>query len=150
MQLFIGRIPHEIGRKELYRFVARGIRNKMPLGLLQKNRVTFDCKIMVMRDKDTGGTEHFVLVSHLPYKIAQRIIKNLNGAQINGTVVEVREHRVRSWENDRRQLYFGDKLEQQQERRGRDRRDRWMVKEIREPRRVMDGGRAQLVKQPRH
>jgi hypothetical protein len=150
MQLFIGRIPHEIGRKELCGFVARGIRGKRPLDLLQKKRVTFDCKIMVMRDKDTGETEHFALISHLPYKIAQRVIKNLNGAQINGTVVEVREHRVRSWENDRRQLYFGDKPEQQEERRGRDRRDRWMVKEIWEPRRVMDRGRAQLVKQPRH
>jgi hypothetical protein len=101
---------------------------------------------MMMRNKDTGGTEHFAVVSHLPYKIAQQAIKHLNGTLFNGKVVEVREYRVRSWKNDRRQLESEIQPEQIRERRIRDRRDRWTVMEVRTPPRTAVKGQAQYAR----
>jgi RNA recognition motif-containing protein len=147
MQLFIGRLPHELSKQQLCRFIARRIRKKGPLGLFQKNKVTFDCKIMVMRDKDTGGTEYFAVVSHLPYKIAQQAIKNLNRTPFNGKVLEVREYCVRSWKNDRRQLESEIQPEQIRERRIRDRRDRWTMTEVGTPSRIRFHEQAQFVRQ---
>ena len=147
MQLFIGRLPHELSKQELCRFIAHRIRKKGPLRLFQKNKVAFDCKIMVMRDKDTGGTEYFAVVSHLPYKIAQQAIENLNGTLFNGEVVEMREYRVRSWKNDRRQLESETQPEHIRERRIRDCRDRWTVTEVRTPPRIRFQKQTQFARQ---
>jgi len=139
MQLFIGRFPQNFGKEHLRRFVMRGIRGKGLLGLLQRKPTGFHCTVMVMQDRDSGIREYFAVVSHLPYKIAQRVISNLNGTHFNGKVVEVHEYRVRSWKNDRRQLVSEIQPGQTREQRIRDRRDRWTVTEVKMPRTFFEG-----------
>jgi RNA recognition motif-containing protein len=129
MLLFIGRLPPNFRRQQLYNFVKRGIRNKGLLGLLQKT-AKFDCKIMMMRDKDTQELEYFAVVSGLSSETARKAIKNLNHVQFNGKVVGVRVYRVRSWTNDRRRLRLHTKPDPTKEQRLRDRRGRWTVTEI--------------------
>ncbi|MGD8590549.1 MAG: hypothetical protein PVG22_17130 [Chromatiales bacterium] len=140
MQLYVGRLPHKFSKQELYRFIARGTRNKGPLGLLQKNKTTFGCKLMMMRHKVYGETEYFAVVSHIPYKIAQRVIKNLNGKQLNGTVVTVREYRIRNWQNDARRTLPDHAPQKVLECRLEDRRNCWIVTDVKEsPHVVVEG-----------
>ena len=129
MLLFIGRLPPNFRRQQLYNFVKRGIRNKGLLGLLQKT-AKFDCKIMMMRDKNAQEPEYFAVVSGLSFEAARKAIRNLNHVQFNGKVVGVRVYRVRSWTNDRRRLQLHTKPDPTKEQRHRDRRGRWTVTEI--------------------
>jgi hypothetical protein len=141
MQLFVGRLPHKFSKQELCRFIARGTRNNGLLGLLQKNKATFGCRMMMMRSKDYGTTEYFAVVSNIPYKTAQRVIRNLDGSHFDGCRVRVREYRVRSWQNDaRRGQLENSTREELQDRRMGDRRNCWVITEVKDSRQIVIEG----------
>jgi len=147
MRVFIGRLPRNFNQKQLREFIARGIRGRGPLGLLHRKPPELDCKIMVMRDNDTGTEEYFALVSRLPHEIVQRIIRNLDGQRFNGKIMAVHEYRDRNWKNDRRLRQFYKKSVQTRERRSRERRGRWTVTAMKEPRQIRVEDLGQFAKE---
>ena len=146
MQLFVGRFPHKFSKQELCRVVARATRKNVLLGLLQKNKTTFGCKIMMMRNKDHGESQYFAIISNLPYKIAQRVIKNLDGKCLNGCILTVREYKVRSWKNDARQSQSDTSSQTGLERRIGERRNHWSITEVKDSRQIVIEGLGQFVK----
>jgi hypothetical protein len=84
----------------------------------------------MMRSLRHEDPQYFAIVSHMPYKIAQRVIRKLDGAQLNGDRVTVRQYRPRSWKADRRQKQDDARMVAGEERRTVDRRACWVVTDV--------------------
>jgi hypothetical protein len=114
---------------------------------LQKNKATFGCKLMMMRNKYNGETAYFAIVSNIPYKTAKRVIRNLDGKHINGSIVTVREYRVRNWQNDARQIQRDINSRKVRERRFGDRRNHWVVTEVKDSTHIVIEGIGQFARE---
>lgn len=127
MIIFIRNIPPITKLSELESFVDSGLKRSFfsPAGIITKT------EILALKDKRTQLIEYHGLVYVEPDKAAQQAIKRLNGKIIHNKPVIVREFKIRSWHNDRRenhaQIY--DKLHTGK-RKGDRRRDMEVVQDV--------------------
>ncbi len=104
MKLIILRVPKKTTPTDVKRFVREGIRTRIPIPFTNQPRVV-SAEVVVIRD-DRGRADYHGMVTVLPDSSARRLIRKLNGMDLNGKKVMVREFRKRS-----RNGYVFDPLE---------------------------------------
>ena len=120
MWIFIRHIHKGTTRKELGRFVNKGLRPPWMLIPLPSPAKLKRCEILQINHPETKTTEYHGLVQIEPSLAALPVIERLNGRQMQGKLIEVRKYFRRSSYRDRRHLF--DDPPTQPERRRRDRR----------------------------
>jgi len=101
MMLFIRRIPADLSRRELEALVREALKPKLwwpfgPRGAMTR------CEVLAIYDKDRGERERHGLVSIVPQRAAQLVLKRLDRSKMKGKVVEVRPYVKRMYQRDRR------------------------------------------------
>lgn len=93
MDLFFSRIPSHTTTHELCDFIRDGIRGWHPWG---PSLDIARCDVVRITDLDTGRVEFHGLVTIRDQRMAELVIKKLNGQALKGETIEVREytHRI--------------------------------------------------------
>jgi len=120
MWFFIRRIPNGTTRKELGKFIGKGLRPSWMFIPLLSSAKLKRCEILQIFHPDSKTTEYHGLVQIEPSGAALPVIKRLDGRELQGKLIEVRKYFRRSSYRDRRRLFTEHK--EQQERRRQDRR----------------------------
>ena len=101
MKLFVGPLPEFISPQDVRNFIGAGIRPKGLLALFKKPRGALTCTMMEVPNQQGPGCTCFAIMQ-IPFPaLAERAIKNLNGAAIGGTRVTVRKYVDRDSTKDR-------------------------------------------------
>jgi len=101
MIIFIREIPETASQKELGDFISGGL-NRMRLLPFSRRRKVEKCDILRIKDLDTDRVEYHGLAYLDDERAAKALIKQLNGAALNGKKVDVRSYYKRSVDRDRR------------------------------------------------
>ncbi len=121
MWVFVRRINSSTTRRELEKFVGKGLKPSWIFFPFPTHGDIKRCEILCITDKDTKAVEYHGLVEIIPPKAAVSAVLRLNGSLLKGKVVEVRKYFRRSSYRDRRD-HFSDQTAAGDERRKRDRR----------------------------
>ena len=120
MWVFLCQIPKGTTREELGRFASKGLKPPwmfFPFPSIVKVK---RCEILQIFDPETKTTEYHGLVQTDPSKAALQVIERLNGRELQGKLIEVREYFHRSSHRDRRHILSeGAELPRQDRRRDR-------------------------------
>lgn len=119
MQIFIRKIPRAATRKDIKDFVAPALDWHF-LSPFRARGEMRACRILVIRDPETGELDRHAVISVEPEKAGERVLKILNRARLLGRRVELHEYRARS----RRSSQWGG---------GERRRQRLLVEDERAP-----------------
>ena len=120
MWIFIRQIPKGTTRKELGKFVSKGLRPSWIFFPLPSHVKVKRCEILQISNPETKTTEYHGVVQIDPSSAALLVIERLDGRELQGKLVEVRKYFRRSSYRDRRRILSEQKL--QQENRRQDRR----------------------------
>jgi RNA recognition motif-containing protein len=91
MQVFIGKLPRSVTRKNLRSFVESALEWRFPLPFRTRGEVR-DCRIFVIHDHSTGEVEGSGIVSIHPEKAAEQVIKRLNRTRLHGRRVQLHQY----------------------------------------------------------
>ncbi|GAB4293072.1 MAG: hypothetical protein Kow0096_08430 [Thiohalomonadaceae bacterium] len=108
MEVFVGNLPKTVKVGDIERLLAPFDR-QVQIKLQQHNR-------------KNGEIGCHAVCTFSSDRLAQKAIKKLNGSQLFGLVLNVREYRYRSYSNERRALGWRNRPWQGMERRGAERR----------------------------
>lgn len=93
MKIIIPRVPKETTCQDLARFVNEGMKTSISLPFVQQISVV-SSEVIIIRDEQ-GLTEYHGMMNIMPDSAARKAVKKLNGLQINGKTVGVREYKER-------------------------------------------------------
>ena len=108
MDILVGNFPATATMRDLAMLFARF-----------KNNVNFE---IVEHGKDNTSPVRFGLVSFASERLALKAIRKLNGKEVEGVTIVVREFFHRAYNNDRRSISWRSRPWYDEERRKRDRR----------------------------
>ena len=120
MWIFIRQIHKETTRKELSRFVIKGLRPSWMLFTLSPSAKLKRCEIMRIVQPERKSVEYHGLVQINLNGAAHQMIDRLNGHELQSKAIEAHKYTRRSTYRDRRGLSTERKY--QQERRKQERR----------------------------
>ncbi len=122
MWLFIRRIRYTTTRKQLERFIARGLQHHWLFIPLPSKAHIKRCEILQITNGQGHEAEFHGLVDIEPASAAQAAIEKLDGKELKGKAVQIRKFFRRSYLRDRRQGFGRRNGQQNEERRQQDRR----------------------------
>ena len=132
MWIFLRQIPKGSTRRELGKFVSKGLSPSwMPFPFLSRAKVK-RCEILEILNPETKTIEYHGLVQLDPNRAALPVIDRVNGRSLRGKPIEVRKYFRRSGHRDRRAL-FSESAGRQELRRKDRRRDRLRSKVLHAP-----------------
>ena len=91
MQVFVGKLPRSVTRKNLRAFVESALEWRFPLPFRTRGEVR-DGRIIVIHDHSTGEVERHGIVSIHPEKAAEQVIKRLNRTRFHGRRVRLHQY----------------------------------------------------------
>ncbi|HHH39792.1 MAG TPA: hypothetical protein ENK50_09490 [Sedimenticola sp.] len=101
MIIFIRNIPDTTTREELDAFISRGLRRTQLLPFLRRERLQ-SSDILKIHDLDADRVEYHGLAYIDDDMEGAALIKSLNGSQLQGRSMQVREYFPRNSQRDRR------------------------------------------------
>ena len=93
MELIFHHVPETTTHRDLFLFAQEGARSWWPFAPTPE--ITF-CEILDIQDKETGSIEHHGLVKFSDPVMAERALRRLNGRNLNGKKILVKEYSHRS------------------------------------------------------
>lgn len=123
MWVFLRQIPKGCTRKELGKFISKGLKPSWMFFPFPSYAKAKRCEILQIFNPETKTTEYHGLVQIDPSKAALPVIERLNGRKLKGRSIEVHKYFRRSPLRDRR-LILSDRENGQEFRRQDRRRDR--------------------------
>ena len=121
MWVFVRRVNNTTNRRELEKFIRRGLKPRWIFFPFPSHGTIKRCEILCITDKKNNTIEYQGLAEIMPSKAAVAAIHRLNDTLLKGKAVEVRKYFRRSSYRDRRD-HFTDQEAAGEERRKRDRR----------------------------
>ncbi len=123
MWFFVRMIRDQTSRKELRKFINKGLRPSWMFIPLPSPAKLKRCEILQIVHPESKTTEYHGLVQIEPSKSTQPVIERLGGRELQGKSIEIRKYFRRSSYRDRRGL-FADQTQPQERRRHDRRRER--------------------------
>ncbi|MES9844989.1 MAG: RNA-binding protein [Candidatus Sedimenticola sp. PURPLELP] len=102
MEIFLRRLPEKVSRLDLLRFVAPAIHQNSAIPVTTPRAEISNCEIIQVTNLSTGKTEFHGLAKIEPAAAALTAIECLNGHELNGANIEVRQFYRRSPFRDQR------------------------------------------------
>ncbi|TVO69007.1 hypothetical protein [Sedimenticola selenatireducens] len=89
MKIFIPYVPNGIQRQDLLALVQKAIKPSwfFPFG---SGATVAKCNLIRILDVDTGGIEYHGLIDVYPEKAATKVIRHLDGKELNGQKISAR------------------------------------------------------------